>query len=251
MKITGNTILITGAGSGIGRALAQEFHSLGNKLIITGRRKHKLDEVLAANPGMIAYELDVQDRVAVSDFARMITAHHPTLNVVINNAGIMLQEDLSEGESALDQLDAMVQTNFLGPVRLNAALIQHLLTQIEATIINVGSGLAHVPLTLVPNYCATKAAIHSYTQSLRHQLRNSPIEVVEIIPPAVHTGLLGLDQPAPHEMPLPVFIAEVMALFHQQPTPQEICVENVGPLRHAESGDYGAVFAQVNQGIVL
>ncbi len=251
MRMTGNTILITGAGSGIGRALAQAFHSLGNKLIITGRRKDTLDEVVAANPGMVAYELDIQDRAAVSDFARKITAQHPMLNVVINNAGIMQQEDLTKGESALDQLDALMETNFLGPVRLNAALVLHLQTLNEAAIINVGSGLAHVPLTLVPSYCATKAAIHSYSQSLRHQLRNSPVEVIEIIPPAVHTGLLGSDQQAPHEMPLPVFINEVMALFQQQPTPQEICVANVLPLRRAEAGDYDAVFAQVNQSIVL
>lgn len=115
--------MITGTGSGIGRALAQAFHSLGNKLIMTGRRKHKLDEVVTENPGMIAYELDMQDRVAVSDFAQMITAQHPMLNVVINKAGVMLQEDLTQGEPAVDQLNVIMETNFLGPVRLNAALV--------------------------------------------------------------------------------------------------------------------------------
>lgn len=251
MKVTGNTILITGAGSGIGRALAEAFHALGNQLIITGRRIHKLEEVVDANPGMIAYELDMRDRFAVSAFAREVRTQHPTLNVVINNAGVMQQEDLTQGEAVLDHLETMLETNFLGPVRLNAALIEHLLTLNVATIINIGSGLAHVPLAVVPGYCSTKAAIHSYTQSLRHQLRDSPVEVLEIIPPAVHTGLLGSDQPAPHEMPLADFIGEVMTLIKRQPTPKEVCVQNVLPLRHAEAGDYDVVFAQVNGAIVI
>ncbi|WP_440058123.1 SDR family oxidoreductase [Pseudomonas fragariae (ex Marin et al. 2024)] len=251
MKMTGNTILITGAGTGIGRALAEAFHALGNRVIITGRRKHKLNEVRAANPGMVVYELDMQDPTAISEFGRIIRTKHPTVNVVINNAGVMFQEDLTQGESSPDHLQSMLETNFLGPVRLNAALIQQLLTLSKAMIVNVGSGLAHVPLAIVPNYCATKAAIHSYTQSLRHQLRDSTVEVVEIIPPAVHTGLLGSDEPAPHEMLLPTFIAEVMALFEQQPTPTEICVANVLPLRRAEFTNYATVFAQVNRGIVL
>lgn len=249
--MAGNTILITGAGTGIGRALAEAFYSEGNQLIITGRRMHKLDEVVAAHPGMVAYELDMLDRDAIREFGRMITIQHPQLNVVVNNAGVMIQEDLTLGDSSLDQVDTMLETNFSGLVRLNAAFIQHLLTMSKATIINVGSGLAHVPLAAVPTYCATKAAIHSYTQSLRHQMRDKCIEVLEIIPPAVHTGLLGSDLPAPHEMRLADFIAEVMSLLRKQPPQQEICVGNVMPLRHAEAGDYAAMFSQVNKGIVL
>lgn len=252
MKTTGNTILITGGGSGIGRALAEAFHRLGNQVIITGRRQDKLDQTVASHPGMVAYQLDVQDLAALQAFSRTMTVKHSTLNVVINNAGVMFSEDLRQGEVALQQLETMVNTNFIAPVRLIGALMPHLLAQPASTIVNVGSGLAHVPLALVPNYSATKAAIHAYTLSLRHQLKDSPIEVLEIIPPAVHTGLLGSDEPAPHEMPLSTFIAEVMALLAQVPTPCELCVDNVLPLRHAEANrTFDAVFLQVNQGITL
>jgi uncharacterized oxidoreductase len=252
MKTTGNTILITGGGSGIGAVLAHAFHALGNQVIITGRREHALSEMLRTHPGMAAYPLDVRDIPALETFAAMLVVDYPQLNVVINNAGVMRTEDLRAGTAGLGAFEDMLQTNVVAPVRLTGALIPHFLQQPAATIVNVGSGLAHVPLAAVPNYSASKAAIHAYTLALRHQLAGSPVEVLEIIPPAVHTGLLGSDQPAPHEMPLPDFIAELMALFTQQPTPAELCVANVLPLRHAEaSGNFDAVFGMVNHAIAL
>jgi uncharacterized oxidoreductase len=246
MNITGNTILITGGGSGIGRALAVELHALGNQVIVAGRRREALDETTAANPGMKSLTLDVESPAAIRAFAAQATAEFPALNVLINNAGIMRPEDLLKQEDLADA-EAIVTTNLLGPIRLTAALLPHLVARPQAAIVNVSSGLAFLPLALTPTYCATKAAIHSYTQSLRYQLRNSQIEVIELVPPYVATHLMsGANDP--RAMPLDKFIAEAMAIFKRQPTPTEICVENVKGLRFAaESGRYDAIFAGLNE----
>jgi uncharacterized oxidoreductase len=149
------------------------------------------------------------------------------------------QEDLADAES-------IVTTNLLGPIRLTAALLPHLQKQPRATIVNVSSGLAFLPLALTPTYCATKAAIHSYTQSLRYQLRATQIEVLELIPPYVATDLMS-GASDPRAMPLDKFIAEVMEILKSQPTPAEICVENVKGLRFAaENGKYDAIFNGLN-----
>ena len=180
MNSTGNTILITGGGSGIGRGLAEALQALGNQVIIAGRRKQALEETAAANPGMKSIPLDIESPAAIRAFAAKIAAEFPSLNVLINNAGIMRAEKLFAQQSDLADAEATVATNLLGPIRLIAVLLPHLLKQPRATIINVSSGLAFVPLAITPTYCATKAAIHSYTQSLRYQLKNTPIEVLEL-----------------------------------------------------------------------
>jgi uncharacterized oxidoreductase len=246
MKHSGNTILITGGGSGIGRGLAEELHKLGNQVIIAGRRKQALDETTAANPGMKPLTLDIENPTAIRAFAAKVAAEFPALNVLINNAGIMRPENLLAQQSDLADAEVTVATNLLGPIRLTAALLPLLQKQSHATIINVTSGLAYVPLALTPTYCATKAAIHSYTQSLRHQLRKTHIEVLELVPPYVATHLMdGADDP--RAMPLDKFIAETMELLKTQPTPLEICVETVKPLRFAvESGHYDAVLTGLN-----
>jgi len=246
MNLSGNTILVTGGGSGIGRGLAESFHALGNQVVIAGRRQHALDETTAANPGMKSLPLDIEDPAAIRAFATKVVADFPSLNVLVNNAGIMRVEKLLAQEPDLAGAEAVVATNLLGPIRLIAALLPHLQKQPRAAIMNVSSGLAFLPLALTPTYCATKAAIHSYTISLRHQLRNTAIEVLELIPPYVQTHLMdGADDP--RAMPLRQFIAEVMEILKQQPTPEEICVENVKPLRFAaESGNFGAIFARLN-----
>jgi uncharacterized oxidoreductase len=246
MDHAGNTILITGGGSGIGRGLAEELHKLGNQIVIAGRRKQALDETTAANPGMKSVQLDIEDPAAIRSFAKQIAIEFPSLNVLINNAGIMRPEKLLEQQDDLADAEAMVATNLLGPIRLTAALLPLLQKQSHATIINVSSGLAFVPLSLTPTYCATKAAIHSYTQSLRYQLKSTAIEVLELIPPYVATHLMsGADDP--RAMPLDKFIAESMNLLKSRPTPLEICVENVKGLRFAtESGHYDAVFNGLN-----
>jgi len=246
MKNSGNTILITGGGSGIGRRLAEELHKLGNKIVIAGRRKQALDETTAANPGMKSLTLDIENPTAIRAFAAKVAAEFPALNVLMNNAGIMRPENLLAQQDDLADAEATVATNLLGPIRLTAALLPLLQKQPHSTIVNVSSGLAFVPLALTPTYCATKAAIHSYTQSLRHQLRGTHIEVLELVPPYVATHLMdGADDP--RAMPLDKFIAEAMEILKAQPTQAEICVETVKPLRFAvESGLYSAVFAGLN-----
>jgi uncharacterized oxidoreductase len=248
MQITGNTILITGGGSGIGRALAESFQSLGNKVIIAGRRQSVLDETIAANPGMASAVLDIEDPASITAFAQKI-ADHPTLNVVIHNAGIMRPENLLTQSSVADS-EATIAINLLGPIRLTAALLPHLQKQPHATIMTVSSGLAFIPMALTPTYCATKAAIHSWGQSLRYQLKSTNIEVLELAPPYVQTELMGAQQAAdPRAMPLKDFITETINLIQTQPNVEEILVERVKPLRFAEQNGpekYTAFFKTFN-----
>jgi uncharacterized oxidoreductase len=246
MNLTGNTILVTGGGSGIGRGLAEELHKLGNQVIVAGRRKNALDETTTANPGMKSATFDVQSASSIRDFAARIAADFPSLNVLVNNAGIMRLENLLAQQNDLADAEAIVATNLLGPIRLTAALLPHLQQQPHSAILNVSSGLAFVPLVFTPTYCATKAAIHSYTQSLRFQLRSTSIEVLELIPPYVQTHLMdGAEDP--RAMPLGPFIAEVMEILKTEPTPKEICVQNVNGLRlAAEQGRYDGTFNGLN-----
>lgn len=245
MKSTGNTILITGGGTGIGRALAESFHTLGNKVIIAGRRQAVLDEVTRANPGMASLVLDIERPQAIRDFASELVAAHPTLNVVFHNAGMMKAENLLEAQG--DVAEATIATNLLGTIRLNNALLPHLLRQKQATILTVTSGLAFIPLAAFPSYCATKAALHSYTESLRFQLRDTSVQVLELAPPYVQTELIGSQQATdPNAMPLKEFVAESMQILTQSPNAPEILVERVKPLRFAQRGDYDAFFKKFN-----
>jgi uncharacterized oxidoreductase len=246
MNSKGNTILVTGGGSGIGRGLAEALHAEGNLVVIAGRRQSVLEATAAANPGMQWLTVDMESAEGIKAFATELTQRFPALNVVINNAGIMRPETLTAEPVDLTNAEAIVTTNLLGPIRLTAALLPHLKKQAHATVINVSSGLAFVPLMLTPTYNATKAAIHSYTQSLRYQLKSTSVEVLEIIPPYVQTELMGGAED-PRAMPLKEFLAETVALLKQNPTPAEICVERVKPLRFAaESGNYAAVFNGLN-----
>jgi uncharacterized oxidoreductase len=250
MEMTKNTILITGGGTGIGRALAEAFHAHGNKVIIAGRRKAVLDEVTAANKGMASHVLDIENADAIKSFAKDVKAHHPHLNVVIHNAGIMRAEMVKDAK--LDDAEATIATNLLGPIRLNAALLPHLMAQPKATIMTVSSGLAFMPLALTPTYCATKAAIHSYSQSLRYQLKDTNVQVMELAPPWVKTELMG-PQPEndPRIMPLKDFTDEVMSILKANPNATEILVERVGFLRNAEAnGTYDATFKQFNDAMM-
>jgi uncharacterized oxidoreductase len=245
MNIMGNTILITGGGSGIGRGLAEALHAQGNQVIIAGRRKAALEETAAANEGMKFLTLDIEDAEAIRTCAAKAASQFPALNVLINNAGIMRAEDLKTQED-LSDAESIIATNLLGPIRLTAALLPHLRKQAHSTIINVSSGLAFVPLVFTPTYSATKAALHSYTLSLRYQLRGTSTEVLEIIPPYVQTDLMGGAED-PRAMPLKDYIAETIELLKAQPTPDEICVKNVHGLRYAaDGGKFDAVFNGLN-----
>jgi uncharacterized oxidoreductase len=250
MEMSGNTILITGGGSGIGRALAEAFHAEGNRVVIAGRRRNVLDETIAANPGMKAAVLDIESGEAIRKFAEQVKKDYPELNVVIHNAGIMRPEAVQK--CAVADAEAMVATNLLGPIRLIAALLPLLERQPKAAIMTVSSGLAFLPLAMTPAYCATKAAIHSYTQSLRYQLRETSVQVLELIPPYVQTELMGAGQATdPRAMPLKDFIAESMNILKTQPDATEICVERVKVLRFAEAnGGYEAFFEKFNDAMV-
>jgi uncharacterized oxidoreductase len=248
MQTTGNTILITGGGSGIGRGLAEAFHRQGNQVIISGRRAAALAEVAAANPGMAAFTVDMADPASINALAAQVIAAHPALNAVINNAGIMVNEDILAAPDYLATAEATIATNLLGPIRLTAALLPHLLAQAKASVLTVSSGLAFVPMGATPTYSATKAAIHSYSQALRHQLRNTGVEVIEIVPPYVQTFLQGAHQASdPHAMPLGAYLAETMALLAGKPENGEVLVQRVHPLRFAEqNGKAGEMFSFIN-----
>ena len=245
MNPSGNTILITGGGSGIGRALAQRFQALGNHVIVAGRRADALAETIAGRENMTAAVLDIADGDAITAFAHRVVRDHPTLNILINNAGIMYEEDIAVGRD-LAATEATITTNLLGPIRLTNALLDHLVGQAGAAIVNVTSGLAFVPMARTAAYCATKAALHSYTLSLRLRLKDR-VEVIELVPPGVQTDLTPGQANRPGFVPLDAFADQAMALFQQQPTPPEILVEAVRRLRHAEAqGQFDATLAMIN-----
>lgn len=205
MKLTGNTIFITGGGSGIGRGLAEALHKLGNQVIISGRRAERLQATIDANPGMRAVSLDITDPLDIESVAARLIADHPGLNVLINNAGIM-HPDGAGGPVSDALLNATVETNLLGPIRMTSALVEHLKTRDDAVVANVTSVLGFVPLALTAVYSATKAALHSYTLSQRYLLRETEVSVIEIAPPWVRTELMNSSEEA-RAMPLDVFIA--------------------------------------------
>jgi uncharacterized oxidoreductase len=247
MNWTGNTILITGGGTGIGRGLAESFHAMGNDVIIAGRRVEPLQETVAANPGMSYLTFDQDSAKSIQELAAQVAREHAAVNVLVNNAGIQLPENVLSGE--IVDAEKMVVTNLLGPIRLTAALLPLLLKQPRAAILNVSSGLAFVPRAFTPTYCATKAALHSYTESLRFQLRESSVQVLELIPPWVQTGLQGDRSNDPRAMPLKQFIAETLQLLKSFPDAAEIVVERAQPVRTAErNGSYDALFTMINTG---
>lgn len=232
MKTSGNTILMTGGGSGIGEALAHRFHDRGDTVIIVGRRREALEQAAVGRERIHVMTLDVEDADAVDRFAAQVVTDFPSLNVLFNNAGIMKFEDLTTRRDLADA-DATITTNILGPIRLTNALIDHLSTQPDAAIVMVTSGLAFVPLVAAPTYSATKAAIHSYTVSLRTQLADK-VEIIELAPPGVQTDLTPGQANRPGYVPLDAFADAVAAQFAQQPTPREILVDEVQFLRQAE-----------------
>lgn len=247
MDFTKATILITGGNSGIGRGLAEALAARGAKVIITGRNEKTINETLAANPGMAGYELDVSDAAAITAFAAQVTQAHPDLNAVIHNAGIMIIEDVLAEPYDLDIVERTITTNLLAPIRLTAALLPHLRQKQEAAIVTVSSGLAFVPRANALTYSATKAAIHSWSQSLRHELRKTSIAVVELAPPLVATDLTPGQSANPHALPLDAFITEATDLLCATETPREVLVQRVLPQRTAEqTGNVDKVFGMIN-----
>jgi uncharacterized oxidoreductase len=237
MKLEGNTVFITGGGSGIGRGLAEALHKLGNQVIVAGRRKGHLSDTIQANPGMHAIELDIEDPVSIAAAARELVTKYPELNVLINNAGIMHVDDVSGG---IDDTVAVstITTNLLGPIRMTAALVGHLKKQKTSAIINVSSVLGFVPLAFAAVYSSTKAAIHSYSQSLRYKLAGSSVRVLELAPPWVQTDLLN-SRNEPRAMPLTEFIDETIKALGSDA--DEVLVERAKSLRN-QAGPAEATF---------
>jgi uncharacterized oxidoreductase len=226
MNLTGNTIFITGGGSGIGRSLAEALHKRGNKVIISGRRKGHLAAVATTNPGIEAIALDIADPDNINAVVKKLLQKHPDLNVLVNNAGIM-EADQAAGVIDDHLLVSTVATNFLGPRRLTSALVDQLKSRRGVILYNT-SVLAFVPMAMAAVYSATKAALHSYVLSQRFLLRNSGVRVLEIAPPWVRTELMN-SQEAEQAMPLDRFIAETMDLLETEA--DEILVEAAKPLR--------------------
>ena len=236
MKSTGNTVLVSGGTSGIGLGLALRWHAAGNTVVVAGRRQDLLDTIAAEHPGIATMQLDVADPSSIAAAAAAVAERHPQLDVLVAMSGIMLPEDLRD-PAHVAVAEATVATNLLGTIRLTSAFLPQLLRQPAATVMTVSSGLAFVPLPLTPTYNATKAAVHSWTESLRVQLADTAVQVVELVPPAVRTALMGQQESAA-AMPLEEFLDEVLAILAADPDPREVLVERVRPLRTAEAAGH-------------
>lgn len=251
MKLSGNTILITGGTSGIGRGLAEAFHQRGNRVIITGRRQALLDDVVAGRSDFIGMPLDLGDPDSLSSLSVEVGARFPELNVLIANAGISRAEDMTADSWNISDAREIVKTNILGVLDVTAAFLPILLGKPHATIMATSSALAFVPRADFPTYCASKAFLHAWLQSLRHQFRNVPVEVLELSPPYVATELTGFQQAKdPRAMPVDAYIAEVMQLLQRGDHPRgEVLLARDHARRWAErDGRYEAVFSAMNPG---
>lgn len=242
MDITTDTVFIPGATSGIGLGLALRLQAAGSTVIIGGRRRALLDEIAAAHPGLATIEIDTTDPDSILAARDRLVAEHPRLNALIAMAGIMLPEDLRD-PAALAIAERTVTTNLLGPIRLAAAFLPHLTAQPAASFVTVSSGLAYVPLPATPTYSATKAGIHAFTEAMRVQLADTGVRVIELVPPAVGTTLMGLDK-TDYALPLDDFLDEVMAALAAHPDAPQILVDRVRWQRFATAeGRYDEVLA--------
>jgi uncharacterized oxidoreductase len=245
MQLTGDTVLVTGGGSGIGRGLAIALHEAGNRVLIAGRRIEALRAVADEYPGIAYMQLDHSDRRSIMRFAEQIERQYADLNVIVNNAGVIALEDLAVSDP--DIASAVISTNLLGPIVLTSMLLPALRAQRRAAIINVTSASAFVPKAFAPTYSATKSGLHAYTESLRFQLQDSGIQVIEIAPPRVETEMDGTGDE--YAMGVDDFIAETLSLMAAEPDAAEVIVSAARGLRDAErNGVYAEQFAAVNPG---
>ncbi|WP_371658934.1 SDR family oxidoreductase [Streptomyces sp. NBC_00280] len=247
MKMTGNTILITGGTSGIGHGLALRLHEAGNKVIVAGRRKELLDEITAEHPGIDGLVLDVADPDSIARARETVAASHPELNVLVNNAGIQMLESVLD-PAGLQVAEEQIATNLLGTIRMTYAFLPLLASKDDAVVVNVTSALAFVPLSFTPTYSATKAALHSFSESLRIQLAGAGtgVQVIEVIPPAVRTTLMGQEDNE-QSMPLDDFLTETLDLLREKPDAKELAGERARFLRDAQAnGSYDDVIAMLS-----
>lgn len=245
MRIPGRTILMAGGTSGIGLALALALQAKGATVIVAGRRQERLDAIRDEH-GLGGYELDVTDAASIAALAERATAEHPELDAIVTMSGIMQPERVGE-PGALELAERTIATNLTGTIRLVEAFLPHLRTRPEAAILTVTSGLAYVPLAATPTYSATKAGVHAYTESLREQLRETSVQVIEIAPPLTRTQLnAGTD--VDQALPLDDLVAEVVALLETEPDAPQVLVERVRRQRFAAAnGTYDEVFAAQNR----
>ena len=249
MDFSKSTILVTGGNSGIGKGLAQALNARGAEIIITGRNSISLAETLLENPAMTGYQLDVSVPDDVRRFVAMLVERHPSLNALINNAGMMAAEKLLDPSYDPGLAERIIATNLVAPIRLTAALIPHFQLRDEAAFIMVSSALGFVPRGDAPTYSATKAALHSWAIGLRHQLQSTNISVIEIVPPLVATNFSPGQAENPRAMPLDAFVLEAVELLCADETPSEVLVERVAPQRNAErSGRFAEIFRMINPG---
>lgn len=244
MNITGNTIFIPGSTSGIGLALARRFKDRGNTVIVGGRRTAVLDQLRQEGFGTV--RIDTTDAESIDAAAGTVIDEFPSLNVLITMAGIMVAEDWHSPDGFLQTAEDTIAANLLGPIRLIAAFTEHLQSRPASTIVTVSSGLASVPLARTASYSATKAAIHALSEAIRVQLVDTTVQVTELAPPLVATGLMDTAD-NPRAVPLDQFADDVIALFETEPDAEEILVEQVKLQRYAERrGDYETVFRIIN-----
>lgn len=249
MNLTGNTILITGGSRGIGSALAEALHDRGNQVIITGRDRALLQAIGEQRPGLVALPLELGDPASLADLAEIVHARFPGLNVLIANAGISRPENLASGHWDDFDAEAIIDTNILGVLRTVATFLPLLTQQRSATLMATGSALAFLPLASFPTYCASKAFLHSWLVSLRHQLRHLPVEVLELSPPYVQTELTGEAQATdPRAMPVQEYVQQVLLKLERGDHPRgELLLEPDQARRWAErDGTYDTLFALMN-----
>jgi uncharacterized oxidoreductase len=245
MEISGNTILVTGGTSGIGRALAVALHQEGNTVIVAGRRQQLLDELTKAYPEIVGIRLDVEDSASLPAFVQQVQDRFPKLNVLFNNAGIAGLEDYKADSVDVSGAKRIISTNITAVIELTAALLPVLRKQPKSTLMVTTSGLAFVPFPHGPVYGASKAFLHSWLEALRIQLRGTSVEVLELAPPYVQTELGGPQQAQdPRAMPLAEYTSEVISILKDPKKIEkgEILVDKVKPLRWAErDGSYNQI----------
>ena len=245
MEMTGNTILVTGGTSGIGRALAVALHEAGNTVIVAGRRQNLLDEIEQKYSGIVGMQLDVESSESLQSFAKEVQDRFPKLNVLFNNAGIAGMEDYKADTVDVSHAKRTITTNITSVIELTAALLPVLRKQPQSTLMVTTSGLAFVPFPPGPVYSATKAFLHSWLEAVRVQLRGTSVEVLELAPPYVQTELGGARQASdPRAMPLDEYTSEVMSILRDRSKIEkdEVLTENVKHLRWAErDGHYDQV----------
>lgn len=245
MLIEPSTVLVTGGNSGIGKELAGRLHGRGHRVVVAGRREDALAKVVDAHPGLEHIVLDQGDPASIAECRGIVDARYPDLNVLVNSAGVIMTEDLTDPADLVKAEDT-IGINLLGPIRLTSALLPVLRGKPGATIITLSSGLGFVPRNQYATYCASKAALHSYVQSLRVQVAPLGVDVVEVIPPGVQTEMMG-DVVNPAALPVGTFVDQVLDILDRPQHDREICVEAVHRLRFAEArGDYDEIYAGMN-----